>query len=87
MEDMPKYTNYYCWHFITIKIFWMSGAYAYAAFEPWAVDVAWLLTGLAATFTVWSVALVMWKRCGFMELPQLTLMGAITVAGAVGLAP
>ncbi len=85
MEAVPKYTNYYCWHLVTMVLFAMSAGYGYAALVPGGYDVALLLTALSAGFMIWSLALVFWKKRRLLELPQWTLFLAITAAGVVGL--
>ena len=85
MEEVAKYTNYYCWHAITIVLFAMAGGYAYAAFVPAGWDVAALFTFLAVAFAVWSWVLIFWSKRTALELPQWTLFLAISIAAGWGL--
>lgn len=85
MHPVPKYTNYYCWHLVTLVLFAMSVGFGYAAMVPSGLDVAVLLTVLSASFALWSLALVVLSRRKFFELPQWSLFVAITAAALVGL--
>ncbi len=85
MEEVAKFTNYYCWHAITITLLAMSGGYAYASFVPEGRDVAILLTALSVGYAVWSLALIAWSKRSWKELPQWTLFVAIAAAAGWGL--
>ena len=85
MEEVAKYTNYYCWHIVTLVLIVMAGGYGYAAFVPGGADVAVLLTLLSVGFTVWSLVLVAWSKRTALELPQWTLFLGISVAAVWGL--
>jgi len=83
---VPKYTSYYCWHLVTIVLLAMAAGFAYAAFVPSGLDVAWLATLLALAFMGWSVALAFGKVRRPLHLPQWLLFLTISVAALVGLA-
>ena len=85
MHPVPKYTNYYCWHLVTLVLFSMAVGFAYAAAVPSGLDIAVLLTVLSASFALWSLALVALSRRKLFELPQWSLFAAITAAALVGL--
>ncbi len=85
MKPVPKYTNYYCWHLVTLTLAAMTAGFAYAALVPAGLDVALLMTALSASFCIWSLALVLWKRRRLLELPQWSLFLLITVAAVIGL--
>ncbi|MEO0637088.1 MAG: hypothetical protein AAFY73_10610, partial [Pseudomonadota bacterium] len=40
MESLPKYTNYYCWHLVSLTLAAMAAAYAFAAAYPSAWELA-----------------------------------------------
>lgn len=84
MDDEAKYTNYYCWHLVTIVIVVMTIGFAYGAVAETAEDLTLAMSGLAGAFTLWSVALVVWKRQSFLRMPQWLLFAPITVLGLVG---
>jgi len=85
MEAVAKYTNYYCWHCVTLVLLMMAGGYGYAAFVPAGWDVAVLVTLLAVAFAVWSVVLIFWSKRTALELPQWTLFVVIAAAAGWGL--
>jgi len=84
MQPVPKYTNYYCWHLITMVLFAMGAGFAYAAFYPGGKDVAILMTALSAGFAIWSLALIRLRKRKLMELPQWTFFVVITPLGIIG---
>lgn len=85
MEPVAKFTNYYCWHAITLLLMMMSGGFAYAAWVPEGRDVAALFTILSLAYAVWSGVLILYSGRTAMELPQWTLFVAITAAAGWGL--
>ncbi len=86
MPVVPKLTNYYCWHLVTIVLFVMTAGFAYAAWVPAGQDVAVMSTILAIAFTLWSLALIIWKHRHPLQLPQWVLFLAISAAALAGLA-
>lgn len=42
LESTAKYTQYYCWHVVTIVLFVMASAFTYSAFR--ASDLGWVMT-------------------------------------------
>lgn len=84
LNDEAKFTNYYCWHMVTITIGCMAVGFALAASGTASADLAIAATLLAALFTVWSVALTLWKKQRLMTLPQWILFLPIAMAGAMG---
>jgi len=85
MDPVAKYTNYYCWHMVTLVLLAMAGGFGYAAVAPGGRDVAVLFTLLSASFAVWSLALVVRSKRRAIELPQWMLFIAITVPAVVGI--
>jgi hypothetical protein len=84
LHEVPKYTSYYCWHMVSIMLAVMSGAYLWAGIHPAAVELAALALFLSVAFCGWSLALVVWKRQRFRELPQWSLFAVAAIAGALG---
>jgi len=85
LRDVPKYTNYYCWHMVTIVLFAMGVGFAWAAYHPGGLDVGWMAFGLSAAFMAWNILLIIWKQQSFVEMPQWILFLGITALAAVGL--
>ena len=85
MRDVPKYTNYYCWHMVTITLFLMGLAFAWAAYEPGGLDVAWFAFSLSACFLIWNLILIVWKKQSFLYMPQWVLFLGISSIALPGL--
>ncbi|MEN0067752.1 MAG: hypothetical protein AAGA48_36825 [Myxococcota bacterium] len=88
-SDLPpvsRYTNYYCWHLVTLVLMAMAVGYGYAALNPDGADIAALLTALAVAFAGWSGLLVATTGRTAWELPQWSLFLAVSVAGLAGFA-
>ncbi|TNE62366.1 MAG: hypothetical protein EP335_12285 [Alphaproteobacteria bacterium] len=84
LHPVAKYTNYFCWHMVSIVIVMMAGCYLYAALKPGAVELAGLATLLAFAFAFWNLALIVWKQQRFDYMPQWALFLAIGFAGVIG---
>ncbi len=80
-----KHTHYYCWHLVTLVLCTMSAGFGWAAVAPGALELAVALTGLSASFGLWSVVLVIWSGQSSLELPQWSLFLGIAAAGGAGL--
>jgi hypothetical protein len=85
MHDVPKYTNYYCWHLVTLTLLAMSAGFLWAATSAHGLDVGWLVYGLSASFMLWNLVLIVWKKQSFFEMPQWILFLAITALATFGL--
>ncbi len=70
---VPKLTNYYCWHLVSIVLFAMGASWVWFLVEPQAIEVAMLATGLSIAFMLWGLVLVAWKRQRSIEMPQWIL--------------
>ncbi|MBL4853643.1 MAG: hypothetical protein JKY25_05325 [Robiginitomaculum sp.] len=88
LKPVEKYTNYYCWHMVTIIIAALGVMFSVAAFIPSAQELAWAASVLAALFCGWNIGLYFWKRQElrrWYHMPQWVLFLPIAVLGAVGL--
>lgn len=85
MRSVPKYTNYYCWHLVTIVLAAMPIGFAIAATHAPSRELAVLMTGLAAAFSAWSLGLVLWKKQSLLLMPQWALFAPVALLGALGL--
>lgn len=85
LHPVPKYVHYYCWHLVTMVLAAMAVSFGQAAVDPGAKDLALLMTVLAAGFTLWSLALVAWKRQPFLRMPQWALLAPVSICGGLGL--
>ena len=74
-------THYYCWHGVTITLAGLVGAYVYAALAPEGQVLAVFATLLAGSFSLWGLALVLWKRQRHRDLPQWILFALLTATG------
>jgi riboflavin transporter FmnP len=85
IPDVPRYTNYYCWHLVSIMLAAMSIGFYIVARDPAEQTLGVFMTVLAAGFTIWSLALIAWKRQSFLQMPQWLLFLPIAICGAGGL--
>lgn len=85
MHDVAKFTNYYCWHLVTITLAVMGAAYAWGALRPDGMDVAIFAFGLSVSFMVWNLWLIVWKKQRLLQMPQWILFLMISVLAAPGL--
>ena len=85
IDPVAKYTNYYCWHIVTLVLLAMPTGFALGAYREESLDLALMMTALSAAFMLWSVALILWKYRRPWLLPQWALFLPITILGVVGL--
>lgn len=88
LNSVAKYTNYYCWHIVTIVIAALGIMFFIAAKFPSTFELAWAATLLALSFSVWNIVLYGWKRAEFrrwFELPQWLLFLPVWAFGFAGL--
>ena len=85
LAPVPKYTNYYTWHMVSILLFAMAGLFIYAGFYPAEKVVPLSQTALAFLFALLSIALVAAKRMKPLHMPQWALFLPIVLCGVTGL--
>lgn len=85
MHRVAVYTNYYCWHMVTLVLAVQAVAFLWAAVDTAAYAAAVMAAGLAVLFMVWSLLLILWKKQRFLQLPQWILFLAISAAALPGL--
>lgn len=82
---VPKYTNYYCWHMVSIVLAAMGGMFLWAASHTNAIELAYVSCALAAAFMFWSFGIVAINKGRFAHFPQWALFAVVTVLGCIGL--
>ena len=85
MEDVPKYTNYYCWHLITGVLFLNALGYGYLSFDTKARELAIFITLCVLFSMLWSLALNAIFRLSWVSFPQWLLFLAVLVPAVLGL--
>ncbi len=78
LRTVPRLTNYYCWHLVSIVLFAMGLCWVWFLVDPAARAAAVMATGLSVAFMVWGLALVLWKRQKHMHMPQWILFAVST---------
>lgn len=87
LNSVAKYTNYYCWHMVTITIMALGVMFICASFMPLGYPLAICATILAGLFSIWNLSLYFAKRKEFRawyDLPQWLLFLPIAVFGFIG---
>lgn len=84
LQDIPKYTQYYCWHIVTIVLAMMGVGYFYAAVQSSAQDVALIMTTLAASFCILGLILPLIFKQPYKHMPQGWMFLPITLLGIIG---
>ncbi len=85
MHDVPKYTNYYCWHMATVTLFGLGTAFMWAAFYPEAVELAWAGFLLSTASMLLNVGLIIGKKQHPLQMPQWALFLTISSLAGLGL--
>lgn len=87
-QEIPepiRLVHYYCWHIVTMMLFGIAAAYAYAAIEPTGRILAVVATGFCFLCFLWGIFLVVWKKQKTMEMPQWPLFIIQTAIGSYAL--
>jgi len=85
MHRVAVYTNYYCWHMVTLVLAVQAAAFLWAAVDTAGYAAAVMAAGLAILFMLWSLVLIVWKKQRFLHLPQWILFLVISAAALLGL--
>lgn len=83
LAPIPKFTQYFCWHLVTIALAAISLGFLYAAVQPKAQDLGVAVSLLTLSFG--ALGLVLPGRVGLTltEMPQGVLLAPV---GLIGLA-
>jgi hypothetical protein len=79
-----RWLNYFTWHMVTVLLLVMPAGYAWAAVHPDAMDVAILLTLMAAAFSPLCVWVAVKGGISPERFPASWLFALIVVAGLWG---
>lgn len=85
LGDRAKYTNYYCWHMVTIILIAMAVCFFLAARYVEYRELGILSTALSLAFALWSCLLIYSKKQKLFVLPQWVFFFPIAITGVVGL--
>lgn len=86
LDRVAKFTNYYCWHLVTIAIALMAAAFAFASRPGASTDLAIFASVTAVTFALWSIVMIVRYRLSPLQFGQWALFLPVGFLGAVGLA-
>lgn len=85
LDRVAKYTNYYCWHLVTITIAALAIAFATAAFPATSQSLAVFATGASFAFALLNLVMIARFRLPLREFGQWVLFLAIALLGLTGL--
>lgn len=84
LDRVAKFTNYYCWHLVTIAIGALVAAFAYSSRAGATADLALFATGIALLFALWSLGMIAKFRLPPMQFGQWALFLLIALLGLAG---
>jgi len=85
LRPVPKLTNYFCWHIVSLVIIALAAAYLRAALVPGSRELAAVATGLSASVALLNAAIVVTQRQSPKLMPQWALFALLTGLGVLGL--
>ena len=85
LSSKSRYTNYYCWHAITLTLVVQAGCFFWAAMPGKNLDLAVAATVLAIAYLLWNVALNLWLGPKRSSAPQWMFWVPISALGIIGL--
>lgn len=84
-DHISRYTNFYCWHIVTIVLFSMGLMFFIATKGSTAIELAWLVTIYASLFVIWNLIMIAIYRPKPKHFPQWVLILPTAMPGWVGL--
>ncbi len=84
LKDVPRYTNYYCWHLVTITLFAQAAGFAWSAMPGNNPDLGVAATILSIGFLLWNIGLNLGWRLRFATAPQWVFFLPLSVLGLIG---
>lgn len=84
LEAVPKWTQYYCWHVVTITLALLAAGLGYAAFVPHATDVALLIAVLTLMYAVFGLLLPPRIGARYVDMPQGFLFLPVVLLTFIG---
>ena len=85
LDNVPKYTNYYCWHIVTGILFLNGCGYGYLAFNSGSKELGMFITILVGFCMLWSLLLNAVFRLRWVRFPQWILFFAVFVPAVLGM--
>jgi uncharacterized membrane protein YjjP (DUF1212 family) len=85
LDRVAKFTNYYCWHLVTIAIALMAAAFAFASRPGANADTAIFASAAAIIFALWSVVMIVQHKLSPLQFGQWALFLPVGFLGAAGL--
>ncbi|WP_172448587.1 hypothetical protein [Caulobacter mirabilis] len=85
LGKVAKYTNYYCWHLVTIVLAGLALAFGLVATGEGSRDLGLFAVLCAALFAAWSLIMIARFRLKPGHFPQWALFLPIAVCGGLGL--
>jgi nitrate reductase NapE component len=85
LGEIAKFTNYYCWHLVTIAIAALAVAFAMAARPEGSGEMATFAAMISVLFAFWSLAMIGRYRLSVWRFPQWALFAPIASLGLAGL--
>ncbi len=82
---VAKYTNYYCWHIVTIVLAAMGAMFIWAAAYNDGAELAFVSSVFAAAFTLWSFGIVYISKGKLLHFPQWLLFAPVAILGVIGI--
>jgi membrane-bound acyltransferase YfiQ involved in biofilm formation len=83
-DHVAKFTNYYCWHLVTIAIATLAVMFAMAARSRESDDLAVVASAVALMFTLWNFGMIARHRLHPLQFPQWALFLPIACVGFAG---
>ena len=84
-NHISRFTNYYCWHIVTIVLFSMGAMFFVAASKPNSIELAWVATLYATAFVLWNILMILTHKLEVKQFPQWALILPTALLGWCGL--
>ena len=85
LHPVVRFTNYYCWHIVSICLALLTAAFVWPAWVAQAWEAGLLATVMATGFCILGIILVLAKKQRFRDMPQGWLFFPVGLLGLLGL--
>jgi len=85
LAHTPKYTQFYCWHIVTLLLLALPAAFVLAALAPQHIALGWMATLIVAAMSLLGLALPPLAGERYLDMPQGWLFLPVALLGFAGL--
>ena len=79
-----QFTNYYCWHLVTISLAFIAVVFSLHLYLPLSTDLILAVSALMLLYGLWSLVMIVAHKLNPLQFGQWTVLVPIGVLGFCG---